>query len=63
VSLTVEDDGIGLAGRNSGNGSGLGLAGMVERADELGGRLSVESPRDGRSGCVVTVTIPTGLAP
>lgn len=63
VSLTVEDDGIGLAARSSGNGSGLGLAGMAERADELGGTLSVQSPGEGRSGCVVTVTIPTGLAP
>jgi signal transduction histidine kinase len=61
--LSVEDDGVGLAARESTNGSGLGLAGMGQRADELGGTLSFGPAGDGRPGSAVTVTIPTSLAP
>jgi len=66
VTLTVADDGRGfdaqgLAGRPqpygiSGGGSGLGIAGMRERARLLGGCLHVRS-FPGR-GCVVQATIP-----
>jgi len=46
LSLQVEitDDGIGLNGR----GQGLGLLSMRERAEELGGRITVSSlPKGG----------------
>lgn len=59
ASLTVEDDGQGFDGSHR-NG-GLGLAGMAERADELGGTFAVRRSA-GRPGSVVTVTIPTGAA-
>lgn len=56
VSLTVSDDGsgfdVGLAGR------GLGLLSMRERADSVGGRVSVESA-PGR-GTTVRLEVPGG---
>jgi signal transduction histidine kinase len=58
VALTVEDDGNGLIGAN-GARHGLGLVGMAERADELGGTLVV-GPRVQGSGSVVSASLPTG---
>jgi signal transduction histidine kinase len=40
VTLTVQDDGVGLAGRT---GGGLGLIGMEERVRELSGTLQMHS--------------------
>lgn len=51
--LEVVDDGAGGARERSG---GAGLAGMRERADELGGSLRVESPDGG--GTTVTLHLP-----
>jgi signal transduction histidine kinase len=61
VALTIEDDGNGLIGSN-GAGGGLGLAGMAERADELGGTLAVGQRATGR-GSVVSASLPIGAAP
>ncbi|MGH2620012.1 MAG: sensor histidine kinase [Anaerolineales bacterium] len=43
VALEVADDGIGFDSQAAHSGGGLGLRGMVERAQELGGKLSLQS--------------------
>lgn len=57
VRLVIEDDGRGLpAGTSGGDGSGLGLLGMRERARRVGGSLRIESA-PGR-GTRVTLRVP-----
>lgn len=48
VRLTVRDDGIGfdVAHANSKSREGFGLIGMRERAEQIGGRLTVQSTPD-----------------
>ncbi|MHC4392419.1 MAG: sensor histidine kinase [Planctomycetota bacterium] len=64
VELTVTDDGKGIEPIGTGAGlpdlssSGLGLLGMRERAEELGGRLVVEAAVAG--GTRVCVRVPYG---
>ena len=61
VILEVRDNGQGIAGellarfRETGAGMGVGLAGIRERAWELGGGLAVDS---GGDGTLVRVTLP-----
>ncbi len=43
VALEVADDGIGFDPQAAHTGGGLGLRGLVERAQELGGKLSLQS--------------------
>jgi signal transduction histidine kinase len=43
VRLFIEDDGIGFSPENVKLGDSLGLMGMRERAEMLGGRLTIES--------------------
>ncbi len=45
VRASVDDDGIGLGGSTSGIGRGAGLTVMRERADALGGTLSITATR------------------
>jgi two-component system, NarL family, sensor kinase len=54
LELEVADDGGGINGRP---GEGLGLTSMRERAEELGGSLSIGPGADGR-GTVVRARIP-----
>lgn len=54
VTVTVVDDGRGI---DNGRTDGVGLAAMRERADELGGLVTVSRGVDGR-GCCVAATIP-----
>jgi signal transduction histidine kinase len=58
AALDVRDDGIGFAPGADGAGpnGGLGLHGMRERVEALGGRLAVESTPGG--GTTVAVTVP-----
>jgi len=42
VTFAIEDDGIGLR-RDSGTSPGLGILGMHERVESLGGQLKIES--------------------
>ena len=52
VTATISDDGRGFVSRQR----GLGLLGMQERAETLGGRVEIQSRPD--AGTRVTVTIP-----
>jgi signal transduction histidine kinase len=60
AALDVRDDGAGFAPEADGHGpdGGLGLRGMRERVEALGGRLAVESA-PGR-GTTIAVTVPVG---
>jgi signal transduction histidine kinase len=64
VTLVVQDYGLGIplsileSFRTSNVGLGVGLAGMRERVNELGGRLELDS--DGH-GSIVRVTLPLPL--
>lgn len=55
-TLRVEDDGIGIAGSGEERASSLGLLGMRERAEALGGAFVLA--RGKRGGTVATVCIP-----
>ena len=59
VVLDVQDDGIGFA--QAGDGSGVGLAAMRERAAALGGTLTVESAPG--EGTTVVAEIPAAKTP
>jgi signal transduction histidine kinase len=56
LRLVVEDNGRGPGGGRFGHGRGLGLIGMRERAQALGGTFTI-SERDG-GGTVLAVTLP-----
>jgi signal transduction histidine kinase len=62
AALDVRDDGAGFApaadgrGPGGGPGGGLGLRGMRERVEALGGRLAVESAPG--AGTTIAVTVP-----
>ena len=60
AALDVRDDGVGFVPDSGpgGPGGGLGLPGMKERVEALGGRLAVESA-PGR-GTTIAVTVPAG---
>jgi signal transduction histidine kinase len=53
--LTVQDHGKGFDARPGGFAPGVGIAGMRERARELGGEFKINS---GRGGTVIEATIP-----
>jgi signal transduction histidine kinase len=51
--LAVSDDGVGFVPGSAGKHGGIGLAGMRERADRIGGQLHIESaPGAGTTVCV-----------
>jgi signal transduction histidine kinase len=57
AALDVRDDGVGFVGVDGlGPNGGLGLRGMRERVEALGGRLAVESAPG--AGTTVAVTVP-----
>ena len=60
AALDVRDDGTGFAPAADGHGpdGGLGLRGMRERVEALGGRLAVESAPG--AGTTIAVTVPVG---
>jgi signal transduction histidine kinase len=60
TALDVRDDGSGFtpAGHGADANGGLGLRGMRERVEALGGRLAVESAPG--QGTTVAVTVPEG---
>ena len=59
AALDVRDDGVGFVGVDgSGPNGGLGLHGMRERVEALGGRLAVESALGAGTTVAVTVPVP-----
>jgi signal transduction histidine kinase len=54
--LRVRDDGVGIAIETANHTTSLGLLGMTERAEAIGGTFSVARHPDG--GTVATVTVP-----
>jgi signal transduction histidine kinase len=59
VVVVVEDDGDGFDSRRVGDGAGLGLLGMKERAASTGGSVRVDSTPGG--GTQVRLSIPQQL--
>jgi signal transduction histidine kinase/sugar lactone lactonase YvrE len=63
LSVTLRDDGVGIApdvladGRKHGH---YGLVGMRERAERIGATVEIDSPSGG--GTLVTLTLPAALA-
>lgn len=58
LSVEVSDDGAGLAGKNS--KGGLGLRGMNERVEALGGKLRIENDPPGGARLVAQLRLPQG---
>jgi PAS domain S-box-containing protein len=56
--LEVEDDGVGFDLAATQPGGGLGLPGMKERVQKIGGRLKIDSASG--QGTKVSVEVPTG---
>ncbi|MGX1788597.1 sensor histidine kinase [Bosea sp. NPDC055332] len=63
VALTIADDGAGIrpASTHPGNSDGLGLRGMRQRMDDIGGTLEI-GPRAGK-GTAVTAVAPLAYEP
>lgn len=59
LQLRVIDDGIGFDPKQQSSASWLGLVGMRERADAIGGRVYIDSTIG--HGTVVTVVVPESL--
>ena len=60
LELSVEDDGAGFAVDSPGHQSGLGLRGMKERAEVLGGKLTITSAPGQGTQARVVIPIPGG---
>jgi signal transduction histidine kinase len=58
ISLSVQDDGVGLAAPSAGARAGIGLLGIEERVRELGGTTRIQSQP--RKGTLLSVEIPLG---
>ena len=61
--LEIEDRGRGIPNASlkqimSGGGGGVGIAGMVERIEQLGGGLEITSSVHGTTGTTVRVWLP-----
>ena len=54
--MQVRDNGVGIPVEMMGRVSSLGLLGMIERAEAIGGTFYVQRHSDG--GTLATVTIP-----
>ena len=65
IELTIVDDGIGFyASTNAANiGLGIGLSGMRERLEQLGGRLEVQSDRGTTLTAILPLPGPTNSLP
>jgi PAS domain S-box-containing protein len=56
LRLSVSDDGIGMESSTAGRNTTLGIVGMRERAEQIGGHLTIITGV--RSGCIVQVSLP-----
>lgn len=59
LTVSVRDEGPGLATSGGADGPGTGLQGLADRVESLGGRLEVES----QDGCTVRAELPTRTTP
>lgn len=59
VTIEIEDDGKGFAPETVAGGTGLGLTGMRERVELLGGTFEVESAPGQGTRIVLTAPVPT----
>jgi signal transduction histidine kinase len=59
IRMNLRDNGIGFD--SAAKSRGFGLRGMIERAESIGARLSMESARD--KGTMISVVIPLGSQP
>jgi signal transduction histidine kinase len=57
VTLEIRDDGIGFDPVIAGEGGGVGLSMMQERAEELGAQLTVDSGRGAGTRVLVEVIV------
>ena len=62
AALTVDDDGVGIAPGRGGSPGSLGVVGMRERAELLGGKLAV-GPRADAGGTRVSAMLPLPPTP
>jgi signal transduction histidine kinase len=60
LRLLIEDNGCGPAGGRFGSGRGLGVIGMRERAQSLGGTFAIKEREGGGTSLVVTLPLETG---
>jgi PAS domain S-box-containing protein len=56
TTLAIRDDGVGFAPTVGGNGGGLGLASLKERAEKIGASLNIESMPG--AGTAIRVVVP-----
>jgi len=59
VFLAIRDDGVGFMPVAVGNGGGLGLAGLKERAEKIGASLEIDSVLG--NGTEIRVVVPAGF--
>ena len=59
LRLVIEDNGCGPAGGRFGSGRGLGVIGMRERAQALGGTFAIKEREAGGTAVVVTLPLET----
>ena len=57
LELRITDDGVGLSAVSSATGSGVGLASMRERVDELGGLCTITAPTSGGTRVVLLLPV------
>ncbi len=55
LTLEVADDGVGVSRDRR---AGVGMSSMRERAEELGGKLSVEAPPEGGTCVLARLPLP-----
>ena len=60
LRLVIEDNGCGPGGGRFGSGRGLGVIGMRERAQSLGGTFAIKEREGGGTSLVVTLPLETG---
>lgn len=60
LRLVIDDNGCGPGGGRFGYGRGLGLIGMRERAQSLGGTFAIKEREGGGTSLVVTLPLETG---
>ncbi|MEA2007844.1 MAG: ATP-binding protein, partial [Chloroflexota bacterium] len=58
LSLTITDDGMGIASEVTNSGDGLGVQGMRERAERIGGRLEISSRPEKGTNVQFTMELP-----